>query len=245
MPIEQAKEMGAMALFGEKYGDNVRVVKYGSSVELCGGTHIPATGMIGSLRVVSESSVAAGVRRIEAVTAEAAENYTFMLQDSLRELRAMFNNVPNLAQTIRKSIEENAELKKEVQEYIKEKVQLIKKDLLANAIERNGVKVIIFKGEAHIEAIKDVAFQVKGEAQETGKVFFVGGIKDGAKCALMVSISDALVKEGLNAGKLVKDAAKLIQGGGGGQPHFATAGGKNSDGLDAAVDAILDAAGLK
>ena len=245
MPIEQAKEMGAMALFGEKYGDNVRVIKYGSSVELCGGTHIPATGMIGSLRVVSESSVAAGVRRIEAVTAEAAENYTFMLQDSLRELRAMFNNVPNLAQTIRKSIEENAELKKEVQEYIKEKVQLIKKDLLANAIERNGVKVIIFKGEAHIEAIKDVAFQVKGEAQETGKVFFVGGIKDGAKCALMVSISDALVKEGLNAGKLVKDAAKLIQGGGGGQPHFATAGGKNSDGLDAAVDAILDAAGLK
>ena len=245
MPIEQAKEMGAMALFGEKYGDNVRVVKYGSSVELCGGTHIPATGMIGSLRVVSESSVAAGVRRIEAVTAEAAENYTFMLQDSLRELRAMFNNVPNLAQTIRKSIEENAELKKEVQEYIKEKVQLIKKDLLANAIERNGVKVIIFKGEAHIEAIKDVAFQVKGEAQETGKVFFVGGIKDGAKCALMVSISDALVKEGLNAAKLVKDAAKLIQGGGGGQPHFATAGGKNSDGLDAAVDAILDAAGLK
>ena len=245
MPIEQAKEMGAMALFGEKYGDNVRVVKYGSSVELCGGTHIPATGMIGSLRVVSESSVAAGVRRIEAITAEAAENYTFMLQDSLRELRAMFNNVPNLAQTIRKSIEENAELKKEVQEYIKEKVQLIKKDLLANAIERNGVKVIIFKGEAHIEAIKDVAFQVKGEAQETGKVFFVGGIKDGAKCALMVSISDALVKEGLNAGKLVKDAAKLIQGGGGGQPHFATAGGKNSDGLDAAVDAILDAAGLK
>ena len=245
MPIEQAKEMGAMALFGEKYGDKVRVVKYGNSIELCGGTHIPATGMIGSLRVVSESSVAAGVRRIEAVTAEAAENYTFMLQDSLRELRAMFNNVPNLAQTIRKSIEENAELKKEVQEYIKEKVQQIKKDLLANAIERNGVKVIVFKGEAHIEAIKDVAFQVKGEAQETGKVFFVGGIKEGAKCALMVSISDALVKEGLNAGKLVKDAAKLIQGGGGGQPHFATAGGKNSDGLDAAVDAILNAAELK
>ena len=245
MPIAQAKEMGAMALFGEKYGDNVRVVKYGSSIELCGGTHIPSTGMIGSLRVVSESSVAAGVRRIEAVTAEAAENYTFMLQDSIRELRAMFNNVPNLAQTIRKSIEENAELKREVQEYVKEKVQQIKKELLANAVERNGVKVIVFKGEAHVETIKDIAFQVKGEAQEDGKVFFVGGIKDGTKCALMVSMSEPLVKEGLNAGKLVKDAAKLIQGGGGGQPHFATAGGKNPDGLDAAIDAVLEAAGLK
>ena len=245
MPIAQAKEMGAMALFGEKYGDDVRVVKYGSSIELCGGTHIPSTGMIGSLRVVSESSVAAGVRRIEAVTAEAAENYTFMLQDSIRELRAMFNNVPNLAQTIRKSIEENAELKREVQEYVKEKVQQIKKELLANAVERNGVKVIVFKGEAHVETIKDIAFQVKGEAQEDGKVFFVGGIKDGAKCALMVSMSEPLVKEGLNAGKLVKDAAKLIQGGGGGQPHFATAGGKNPDGLDAAIDAVLEAAGLK
>ncbi len=245
MPIAKAKEMGAMALFGEKYGDEVRVVKYGTSVELCGGTHIPATGMIGSLRVVSESSVAAGVRRIEAVTAEAAEKYTFMLQDSIRELRAMFNNVPNLAQTIRKSIEENAELKKQVSEYIREKVQMLKKDLIAKAVERNGVKVIVFKGEASVEAIKDLAFQLKGEASTDGKVFFVGGIKDGAKCALMVAMSDALVADGLNAGKLVKEAAKLIQGGGGGQPHFATAGGKNPDGLDAAVDLVLSTAGLK
>ena len=115
MPIAEAKALGAMALFGEKYGDEVRVVKYGNSIELCGGTHIPATGMIGSLRVVGESSIAAGVRRIEAVTAEGAENYTFMLQDSLRELRAMFNNVPNLSQTIKKAIEENAELKKQIE----------------------------------------------------------------------------------------------------------------------------------
>ena len=206
---------------------------------------VPATGMIGSLRVVSESSVAAGVRRIEAVTAEAAEKYTFMLQDSIRELRAMFNNVPNLAQTIRKSIEENAELKKQVSEYIREKVQMLKKDLIAKAVERNGVKVIVFKGEASVEAIKDLAFQLKGEASTDGKVFFVGGIKDGAKCALMVAMSDALVADGLNAGKLVKEAAKLIQGGGGGQPHFATAGGKNPDGLDAAVDLVLSTAGLK
>ena len=244
MPIDEAKKLGAMALFGEKYGDKVRVVKYGNSIELCGGTHIPSTGMIGSLRIISESSVAAGVRRIEAVTAEKAENYTFMLQDTLKELRALFNNVPNLAQTIRKSIEENTELKKQVSEYIKEKVQTLKKELIAKAVVRNGVKLIVFKGEASVDAIKDLAFQIKGEAQSEEKVFFVAGIKDGAKCALMVSISDSLVKEGLNAGKFVKDASKLIQGGGGGQPHFATAGGKNADGIDAAVDAILKAAEL-
>lgn len=245
MPIEEAKKLGAMALFGEKYGDNVRIVKYGTSIELCGGTHIPATGMIGSLRVVGESSVAAGIRRIEAVTAEAAEDYTFVLQDSIRELRAMFNNVPNLALTIRKSIEENAELKKQINDYVKEKVQHLKKELVANAQEKNGVKVIVFKGNANVEVIKDLAFQIKGEAPMDGKVFFVGGIKDGAKCALMVALSEGLVKEGLHAGKLVKDAAKHIQGGGGGQPHFATAGGKNPEGLDVAVDSILESAGLK
>ena len=245
MPIEEAKKLGAMALFGEKYGDNVRVVKYGTSIELCGGTHIPATGMIGSLRVVGESSVAAGIRRIEAVTAEAAEDYTFVLQDSIRELRAMFNNVPNLALTIRKSIEENAELKKQINDYVKEKVQHLKKELVANAQEKNGVKVIVFKGNANVEVIKDLAFQIKGEAPMDGKIFFVGCIKDGAKCALMVALSEGLVKEGLHAGKLVKDAAKHIQGGGGGQPHFATAGGKNPEGLDVAVDSILESAGLK
>ncbi len=245
MPIEEAKKLGAMALFGEKYGDNVRIVKYGTSIELCGGTHIPATGMIGSLRVVGESSVAAGIRRIEAVTAEAAEDYTFVLQDSIRELRAMFNNVPNLALTIRKSIEENAELKKQINDYVKEKVQHLKKELIANAQEKNGVKVIVFKGNANVEVIKDLAFQIKGEAPMDGKIFFVGGIKDGAKCALMVALSEGLVKEGLHAGKLVKDAAKHIQGGGGGQPHFATAGGKNPEGLDVAVDSILESAGLK
>ena len=245
MPIEEAKALGAMALFGEKYGDKVRVVKYGNSIELCGGTHIPSTGRIGSLRVIAESSVAAGIRRIEAVTAEASENYTFMLQDSLRELRAMFNNVPNLSQTIRKAIEENAELKKQVGDYVKEKVQQIKKELIAHAVERHGVKLIVFRGEAHADAIKDVAFQIKGENPTDEKVCFVAGIKDGEKCALMVMLSEPLVAEGLNAGKLVKEAAKFIQGGGGGQPHFAMAGGKNADGLSIAVDHILEAAGLK
>ena len=236
MPIAQAQALGAMALFGEKYGEEVRVVKYGSSIELCGGTHIPATGMIGSLRVVAESSIAAGVRRIEAVTAEAAEEYTYHLQDSFRELRAMFNNVPNLAQTIRKSIEENAELKKQVGDYIKEKVAAMKKDLIAKAVLRHGVKVVVFRGEANLDAIKDLAFQIKGESCTDEKVFFVAGIKDGAKCALMVMLSEPLVADGLDASKLVKDAAKLIQGGGGGQAHF---------GLIQAVDQILAAADLQ
>ena len=245
MPIAQAQALGAMALFGEKYGDEVRVVKYGSSIELCGGTHIPATGMIGSLRVVAESSIAAGVRRIEAVTAESAEEYTYHLQDSFRELRAMFNNVPNLAQTIRKSIEENAELRKQVGDYIKEKVASMKKDLIAKAVVRHGVKVVVFRGEASVDAIKDLAFQIKGESCTDEKVFFVAGIKDGAKCALMVMLSEPLVADGMDASKLVKDAAKLIQGGGGGQAHFATAGGKNPDGLIQAVDQILAAADLQ
>ena len=245
MPIAQAQALGAMALFGEKYGDEVRVVKYGSSIELCGGTHVPATGMIGSLRVVAESSIAAGVRRIEAVTAESAEEYTYHLQDSFRELRAMFNNVPNLAQTIRKSIEENAELKKQVGDYIKEKVASMKKDLIAKAVVRHGVKVVVFRGEANVDAIKDLAFQIKGESCTDEKVFFVAGIKDGAKCALMVMLSEPLVADGMDASKLVKDAAKLIQGGGGGQAHFATAGGKNPDGLIQAVDQILAAADLQ
>ena len=244
MPIAKAKELGAMALLGEKYGDEVRVVKFGSSIELCGGTHIPSTGMIGSLRIVGESSVAAGVRRIEAVTAEAAENYTFMLQDSIRELRAMFNNVPNLAQTIRKSIEENNELKKQVSEYVKEKVSQLKKDLIAKAVEKKGIKVIVCKAETSIDVVKDVAFQLKGEFPSDGKYFFVGGIKDNDKCALMVMMSEPLVAEGLNAAKLVKDAAKLIQGGGGGQAHFATAGGKNPEGINVAVDKVLELAGL-
>src|SRR5699024_2682620 len=146
----------------------------------------------------------------------------FMLQDSLRELRAMFNNVPNLSQTIKKAIEENAELKKQVGDYLKEKVQQLKKDLIAKAVERNGVKVVVFRGEANVDAIKDLAFQSEGESKTNSNVCFVAGIRDGEKCALMVMLSQHLVSEGLNAGRRLKDAAKLIHGGGGGQSHFAT-----------------------
>ena len=139
----------------------------------------------------------------------------------------------------------NMDYFQKVGDYLKEKVQQLKKDLIAKAVERNGVKVVAFRGEANVDAIKDLAFQIKGESHTDEKVFFVAGIKDGEKCALMVMLSEKLVSEGLNAGKLVKEAAKLIQGGGGGQPHFATAGGKNVAGLGEAVEHILDAAGLK
>ena len=243
LPIAEAKEMGAMALFGEKYGDEVRVIKYGTSVELCGGTHIPATGMIGSLRVVGESSIAAGVRRIEAVTAQGAEDFAYAQQDLIRELRSMMNNMPNLAQAIKKSIEENADLKKQVDEYMREKAVSMKRDIIAKATERNGIKLFTYVGKAQPDAMKDVAFQLKGET--SGSFVFVAGIADGAKCTLMVMLSDDLVADGLNAGKLVKDAARHIQGGGGGQPHFATAGGKNTDGLTIAVGEVIKAAGLE
>lgn len=244
VPITKAKEMGAMALFGEKYGEEVRVVRFGSSIELCGGTHISSTGMIGSMYVMSESSIAAGVRRIEAVTAEGAERLFYHSQDVVRELRAMFNNVPNLSVTIRKSIEENSELKKQLADYLKEKVATIKKHMLSHVVERNGVKLLLFKGNGNIEAFKDVAFQVKGEFSFDEKVLFLAGIEDHEKCGLVVMLSDSLVAEGLSAAKLIKEGSTFIQGGGGGQPHFATAGGKNKGGLNTAIDTILEAAGL-
>ena len=243
MPIAEAKALGAMALFGEKYGDEVRVVKYGSSVELCGGTHIPATGMIGSLRVIGESSIAAGVRRIEAVTAEGAEQFVYAQQDLIRELRALMNHMPNLAQAMKKSIEENAEMKKQIEDYIREKSMRLKEEIVAKASESNGIKVMQFVGKANADAMKNVAFQIKAET--TDSFVFVAGIIDDNKCTLMLMLSDDLVKEGLHAGKIVKEAAKHIQGGGGGQPHFATAGGKHMEGLSIAVGAVKEAVGVQ
>jgi alanyl-tRNA synthetase len=242
LPIVKAKEMGAMALFGEKYGEEVRVVKYGSSIELCGGTHIPSTGMIGTLRIIAESSIAAGVRRIEAITAEAAENYFFIQQDIIRELRSLVNNVPNLIQTIRKSIDENTDMKKQLEAYAKERAIQLKKEILPLAIERNGVKVIQYTGKGNADFMKDVAFQIKNEAKE--RFVFIAGLTEETKCTLMVMLSDALVTEGYSAARLVKDAAHHIQGGGG-QPHFATAGGKLINGLSAAIETVVESLGLK
>lgn len=240
LPIEEAKEMGAIALFGEKYGDKVRVIRFGSSIEFCGGTHVAATGSIGMLKIVSESSIAAGVRRIEAYTGARVEEMLNNIQDTFSELKALFNNAPDLKGAIRKYLDENAGLKKQVEDFMKEKEAALKERLLQNVQEKNGVKVIKFCAPIPAEMVKNIAFQLRGEITEN--LFFVAGSKENDKPMLTVMISDNLVAGGLKAGNLVKEAAKLIQGGGGGQPHFATAGGKNPDGLNAAVEKVLELA---
>ncbi len=242
IPIEEAKQLGAIALFGEKYGDHVRVIQFGSSIEFCGGTHVAATGNIGMVKIVSESSVAAGVRRIEAYTGAKVEEMMDALQDSLRDLKALFNNAPDLSGTIRRYIEENAGLKKQVEEFMKEKEVQLKERLLQSVKDVNGVKLIQFCAPLPPETVKNVAFQLRGQITEN--LFFVAGTVFEGKPMLTVMLSDNLVANGLKAGALVKEAAKLIQGGGGGQPHFATAGGKNPDGLNAAVDKIIELAGI-
>ncbi|MDR2384802.1 MAG: alanine--tRNA ligase [Tannerella sp.] len=244
VPLKQAKEMGAIALFGEKYGEEVRVVKFGTSVEFCGGTHVPATGMIGSMYIVSESSIAAGIRRIEAVTADKAEKMFYYMQDVVREIRVMFNNVPDLSVTIRKSIEENAELKKRLAGYIKEKITLVKKEILSRATDRNGVKLFVYKGPGNPDMFKDIAFQIKGETTESEKFCFIAGTENGDKCGLALMLSDSLVKEGHDASKLIRASSKFIQGGGGGQPCFAMAGGKNASGMEEAINRILNDMGI-
>ena len=242
LPIEKAKELGAIALFGEKYGDEVRVIQFGNSIEFCGGTHVSSTGKIGMVRIISESSVAAGVRRIEAITGERVELMIDKFQDTMADLKALFNNVPDLKSAIRKAIEENAGLKKQVEEFMKEKAASLKNELIANAKEMGGVKVIKTVAPISADVAKDIAFQLKGEV--SGSLLVVIGSVDGGKPMLTVMLSEDLVKNGLKAGNLVKEAAKLIQGGGGGAPHFATAGGKNPEGLLSAVDKVIELAGL-
>ena len=241
-PIEEAKQLGAIALFGEKYGDKVRVVKFGSSVEFCGGCHAKATGQIGMVRITSESSVAAGVRRIEAITGAAVEKLMDMAQDLQNDLRALFNNTPNLLETITKAISENKELQAQVEEFKAQKASQFKEELIKNAKDINGTKVVC--GVLPIEAqnAKDMAFQLRAQFPE--HLLVAIGCAVGGKPTLTVAFSDDLVKEGKHAGQIVREAGKLIQGGGGGQPHFATAGGKNADGLKAAVDKVIELAQL-
>ena len=246
VPIDEAREMGAMALFGEKYGDHVRVIRFGSSTEFCGGTHVASTGVIGTLRITSESSVAAGVRRIEAVTGAAAENYLYEQADMIDAIRQLFNNSPQLKTAIRKTLEENAELSKQVGEYIREQIAEKKRQLLEKRVEVGGVRLFLVEKEVPAEIVKDIAFQIAGELHEPF-VFIAACVEpSSSKPSLTLMISKDLVESrGWNASQLLRAAAKHIQGGGGGQPHFATAGGKNVDGLNAAVEELLTAMELK
>lgn len=246
VPIDEAREMGAMALFGEKYGDHVRVIRFGSSTEFCGGTHVASTGVIGTLRITSESSVAAGVRRIEAVTGAAAENYLYEQADMIDAIRQLFNNSPQLMTAIRKTLEENAELGKQVGEYIREQIAEKKRQLLEKRVEVGGVRLFLVEKDVPAEVVKDIAFQIAGELHEPF-VFIaacVGPFSSKPSLTLMIS-KDLVESRGWNASQLLRAAAKHIQGGGGGQPHFATAGGKNVDGLNAAVEELLTAMELK
>ena len=238
VPIAEAQAMGAMALFGEKYGEEVRVLKYGTSIELCGGTHVPATGRIGFFRIISESSVAAGVRRIEAVTGAGAEKMLYQVEDLLKEVKELFNNNPQIITAIKKTIEENAELAQQVQAALKEKVASVKQHLLSQREELGGVRVFKVQQNVSAELIKDLAFQIAGEVSES--FIFIGATDEGGKPNLTLMLSRDLVEsKGWNASNILRSAAKHIQGGGGGQPHFATAGGKRIEGLDDAVQQIL------
>jgi len=238
VPIAEAKKMGAMALFGEKYGDDVRVVRFGSSIELCGGTHIASTGRIGTFRIIGESSIAAGVRRIEALSAEACENYFYAQQDLIHDVRSLFNNMPDLRQAIRKFFEENQELKKQAEEFFKEKIQQIKKQIIDEKRTVNGINLFTIKGHCPPEIVKDIAFQLRGEFTE--KMAFIAATVTDEKPALTLMISDDLVTKEINASLIIREAAKQIQGGGGGQAYFAAAGGKNTAGLANALEVIIE-----
>lgn len=232
-PIEEAQKMGAMALFGEKYGDKVRVIQFGESVELCGGTHVPATGQIGIIKITSESAIAAGVRRIEAVTAKGAEELIYGQEESLKEVKALLNNPANLSAGLKKLIDEAAELRKTIDALMREKVVALKGELKAKITEVNGVKVLAEEVALSPDAIKDLAFQLKGEHADL--LIVIGAVNDG-KPSLTVAAGDALIKDkGVNAGQIIREAAKEIQGGGGGQPFFAQAGGKNPQGIAKAI----------
>ena len=246
VPIEEARQMGAMALFGEKYGDHVRVIRFGSSTEFCGGTHVRSTGVIGTVRITSESSVAAGVRRIEAVTGAAAEDYLYAQEDLLQSIRGLFNNSPQLMTAIQKMFEENSELARQVGDYVKQQLLKVKRRLLEKRHEVGGIRLFLLRQDVPSEIIKDLAFQIAGELSEP--FVFIGAQEDktSGKPNLTLMLSKDLVESrGWNASQLLRAAAKHIQGGGGGQPHFATAGGKNPDGLNAAVDQLLADLGLQ
>ena len=238
VPIEKAKELGAMALFGEKYGEKVRVLQYGDSIELCGGTHIASTGMIGTFRIVSESSIAAGVRRIEAVTGINAEHYIYEKEDLLKSIREQLNGAPDIAKAVQRLVEENKGYQSELKALYEEQTRALKQQLLDSDQKAGTFRLFTLEGDIKPDIVKDIAFQLKGEVTEP--FAFVAATYTGIRSLLTVLLSDELVKAGLSASDLVRAAAKLIRGGGGGQPHFATAGGKGSEGITEAMRQIID-----
>ena len=242
-PLEEAKEMGAIALFGEKYGDKVRVVKFGPSCEFCGGIHARSTGRIGLFKIVSESSVAAGVRRIEAMTGQTCEDAVYELEDTLKYLKGVFNNAKDLKATVAKFLEENATMKKEMESFRAQAVDRTAKSLAESMTTINGVNVVKAVVQAEPASAKDIVFKVRELIPEN--LLCVLGSVHADKPMLSVMLSEDMVKgRSLNAGQMVREAAKLIQGGGGGQPHYAQAGGKSADGLSAAVDKVIALAEL-
>ncbi|MDD7243410.1 MAG: alanine--tRNA ligase [Bacteroidaceae bacterium] len=237
MPIDEAKKLGAIALFGEKYGDKVRVVQFGQSVEFCGGCHASSTGRLGMFKIISESSVAAGVRRVEAITGAQVENLLYSLIDTASELRSIFNNAPDLRAAVQKTLAENSELHGQLSDLMRERTAQIKEQLKEKAKEINGLTVVKGYVVLPAEFVKDMAFQIRAELPNS--IVVLGSENDG-KPLLTAAASDSAVASGVNIGKSIREAAKLIQGGGGGQPHFATAGGRHLEGLTAAVDKLVE-----
>ncbi len=238
-PMEEAKKMGAVALFGEKYGDKVRVVRFGPSCEFCGGIHATSTGRIGFFKIVGESSVAAGVRRIEAMTGETCENAIYALEDTLRDLRTMFNNAKDLKAILAKFVEENDHMKKELESFRAQAVSRAAKNMVERAETVNGVHVVTSVLPIDPASAKDIVFKVR-EALPEKLVCVLGSVHD-ERPLLSIMLSDDMVKDhSLNAGQIIREAAKLIHGGGGGQPHYAQAGGKNADGIRSAVDKVIE-----
>lgn len=240
VPIAEARAMGAMALFGEKYGEEVRVIKYGDSVELCGGTHVDNTGNIGMIRIISESSTAAGIRRIEAITGRKIEEALDTMTDELHQIRTLLNNAPDVATAVRKALAEISELHNQVDEFMTERINNIAKDLLSKATTLpDGVKLVSLRGLRNPEEAKGIAFAVRQISPK--QTVFAGATVDiSGKPLLTVMITDDTVTDDINASKIVRKAAKAIMGGGGGQPDFAQAGGKNGEQINAAFDILTE-----
>ncbi len=237
-PIAKAKAMGAMALFGEKYGDDVRVIKYGPSIELCGGCHVSSTGRIGSVRIIMETSIAAGIRRIEAVTSAKADQLYYGMQDILNHLRDIFHNAPDLEGAILKQIEENTGLKKRIDQYVAEKTEMFRDRIVASAEDFGDIKLVRLQGEHNPEMIRGVMPLLRSKFTDV-KFAVIAATQWDRKPTIAVFLSQPLVDAGKNAGAMIKSAAKLIQGGGGGQPWMATAGGRDVNGLNAAMEELL------